>query len=343
MTTLVLVGCQDESVEQPTEPAIRPVKVFEVVESTQEKVSLYPASITAANTSDLSFQVAGKITEFDLNESDPVKEGQVIAKLDDSDYRNQFNALKAQYDNAVTEYQRSENLLAQDAIAKNVVEQRKSQMDVLKAQLDVAAKSLADTVLTAPYSGNVSKVAIEKFQNVQPLQTIVTIINEGSLEANVNIPASILSQSPGDDIVSAEVSFESIPGLSIPATFKEIELTADASTQTYPVKFQFEAPTESLVLPGMSGNLKVVSKSKTESTNISIQIPINTIQSSAGQQFVWVVDKESMTVKKRNIEVLPAVGKLVPVTSGLEKGEFIAAAGGAYLAEGMKIKIWENQ
>ncbi len=340
---LFLTGCQDEEQINQNEPITRPVKFFEITETSSQKTSQFPATITAANTSELSFQVAGQITEFDLKESDEVSEGQIIAQLDDRDYRNQYNALKAQYDNAVTEFNRSENLLAQDAIAKNVVEQRKSQMDVLKSQLDVAKEALDDTTLKAPFSGTVSNVSVEKFQNIQHLQTIVTIINEKSLEANANIPASILSQSPNNDIVSATLAFEAIPDLSIPATFKEIALTADPTTQTYLVKFQFDAPTEALILPGMNGNLTVVAASNDPTKAGVTTVPISAIQSSSDSTFVWLINEDDMTVSKQIIRVKAAVGAMIPVTEGLEVGDVIAAAGGAYLAEGMKIKQWSDQ
>ncbi|MGJ8663124.1 MAG: efflux RND transporter periplasmic adaptor subunit [Marinicella sp.] len=336
-----LIGCQEEQ-DTPLEPTVRPIKFFGVTESSEQKTSQFPATVTAANTSELSFQVAGQIIEFDLNESDEVVEGQVVARLDDSDYRNQYNAVKAQYDNALAEYERSQNLLTQDAIAKNVVEQRKSQLDVFKAQLDTAREALDDTVLTAPYSGVVSSVAVEKFQNIQPLATVVTIINEKALEANVNIPASVLSRSPGSDIVSATITFDSVPGLELPASFKEIELAADATTQTYLVKFKFDAPTDALILPGMNGNLTVVSADKDNSSK-SILVPMSSIQSSGDQSYVWLIDQSSMTVSRKDIDIRTAVGAMIPVIDGLQVDDVIAASGSAYLAEGMKVKKWIEQ
>ncbi len=342
MTLSILVGCQEEQQELTLEPTVRPIKFFEIIESSEQKTSQFPATVTAANTSELSFQVAGQIIDFDLKESDEVFEGQVIARLDDSDYRNQYNAVKAQYDNAQVEYKRSQNLLAQDAVAKNVVEQRKAQLDVLKSQLDVAQEALDDTTLKAPYSGVISAVSAEKFQNIQPLNTVATIINEKSLEANVNIPASILSRSPNNDIVSAAINFDSIPGLVVPASFKEISLSADSTTQTYLVKFQFEAPTDALILPGMNGNLTVVSVNKNNAEKL-IQVPISAIQSNADESYVWLIDQTGMTVSRKDIIVKPAVGEMIPVLEGLQVGDVIAAAGSAYLAEGMKIKKWIKQ
>ncbi|WP_395375819.1 efflux RND transporter periplasmic adaptor subunit [Marinicella sp. W31] len=339
----LLSACGGKGEPQSTEIVIRPVKFHTVSRSTMNVVSSYPATITAANTTELSFQVGGKVIEFDLTESESVSAGQMIARLDDQDYRNQFNALKAQYDNALSEYNRSESLFAQQAIAKNVVEQRKSQKDVLKAQLDVAEKALNDTVLKAPYSGTVSTINIENFQNIQPLQSIITIISETALEANVNIPASDLSDAPNNDILEAIISFEVAPELMIPATFKEIDLTADQQTQTYKAKFQFEAPNDSLILPGMNGTLSITTVNKDQSEAQAIQIPVSAVQSDANQQFVWIIDQTTMTVHKRPIEVKAGVGSMITLKSGLEIGETVAAAGGAYLAENMKIKEWVNQ
>lgn len=340
---IFLGACEDDKNIQEPEPQVRPVKFYEVSFTNANRISKYPAKISAKNTSQLSFQVSGQIKSLSLTESQQVTKGQVIAKLDDSDYRNNYNAIKAQYDNASSEFARIEKLAEKGAVSKNDIENKRSQVKVYKAQTEVAKKALDDTVLKAPYSGTVSSVAVEKFKNIQALETIATIISEKALEASVNIPGSILSKSPDNKLIKAELTFDTIPDLVLPATFKEISLAADSTTQTYQVKFQFDAPTESLILPGMNGTMIIKSSNNHKNSINDVQIPISAVQNDAINTYVWVVDLNKMTVSKRNIEVSSKVGLMLTVISGLENKETIAAAGGAYLAEGMKVKQWNDQ
>ena len=303
-----------------------------------ESATRYPAVIGAGGLAELSFLVGGIILELPVSESDEVEEGDLIARLDPRDFESSLASARASFTNAEDEYQRAVRLAEQDAIAQSVLEQRETQRDVAKAQFDSAEKALADSVIRAPFSGVAASVPVREQQTVSAGTSVATLINLETLEATINLPASVVAQVPTRAPQGAVVLLEAAPGREIEAQFSEANLVADATSQTYAVTFRFESPENLLVLPGM--NATVVVTAGSGPAGASVSVPLAAVQSDGGGQYVWLVDGDSMTVSRRDIDVAPGIGETVVVTSGLSVDDQIVGAGGAYLAEGVKVTPW---
>ncbi len=274
-----------------------------------------------------------------MSDSADVVAGDLIARLDARDFQSSLSSAQASFDNAEQEYQRAARLAAQDAIATNVLQQRKAQRDVTKAQLGTAQKALADSVLRAPFTGVIANVPVRQQQTVSAGATVATLIDVTQLDATINLPASFVAQVPAREDRGAIVFLDVAPDRQIAATFREADLVADATSQTYAVTFTFKGPEDLLVLPGMNATVVLTSRDGVD-TSSSVSVPLAAVQSDGGGQYVWLVDPESMTVSRRNIEVAPGIGETIEVTVGLEAGQQIVGAGGAYLAEGVAVTPW---
>ena len=163
--------------EEKKAEIVRPAKLHVVASASETFDNSFPAVIEAGKSSTLTFQVSGLLTRFPVREGQRIRRGTVIARLDDRRYRNSVNSARAQYASANSEYQSARRLLAEDAIARIAVDQRRAQRDVAQAQLDSARKDLSDTMLRAPFSGIVAEKLVEQFENVSPNQDIVTFLS----------------------------------------------------------------------------------------------------------------------------------------------------------------------
>ena len=335
----LLLSCDAKTPELASEPAVRPAKLITIETAARQKSSRYPAVIGAGQSSDLTFQVGGLLKELLVKEAQQIKKGAVIAKLDQRDFRNNVSSARAQYTNADEEYQRAVRLAKEDAIAKNILEQRQSQRDVAKAQLDSAEKALSDTVLKAPFSGVATKVPAKRLQNVQPGNSIVTLINGEVLEATINLPASVIANVSKRNKEGAFVVLDAAPSKQISATFKEATLEADAVSQTYEVSFTFQPPEDLVILPGMNATV-ILTSSSIQSNKTEVAVPLAALMSEGEQQYVWVVDTKSMVVSKRGVTVEEGIGETMRVTAGLAPGDTIVGAGAAYLSEGIQVRPW---
>jgi len=341
-----LVACDSNSPsdEQPVKVLAKPAKLLTVGQPQSEAYLNYPAIIQSTQSLALAFQVGGVLKEVSVIEAEKVKKGQVLAKLDQRDYITQLKSIEAQFKNAKAEYQRAERLIEEQAISRSVLEQRKSQFDVTRAQLDSAQKALDDTTLRSPFAGNVATVLIEMSQNVQPGETVITVLGEGGLEAKVNIPSYIVARANDSDENKdgAYLVLNAEQDIRIPARFKSAALEADVASQTFEVIFAFESPDNLNVLPGMNATVWFKNPDRSQAAGQAISIPLTAIISEQNDKFVWVVDPETMAVTKRKVVIQSGIGSHLNVLSGLQAGDTIVAAGVSYLSEGLKVRAWSK-
>jgi len=346
MAVAVTGACSSDEPETTREASVRPVKLLTLEAADSGQSRRFPAVVKAAQSSELAFQVPGLLQELPVNEAQRVEKGALLAKLDPRDLRSSLASARADYDNAEAEYQRALRLAEGNAIATNVVEQRKTRRDAAKAVLDSAEKALGDSVITAPFDGVVAKVHAKKLQNVQPQQAIVTVIGGDGLEATIDLPASVIARVRTTGEAEAFVAFDVAPSARIPAVFKEAALEADQTTQTYEVSFSFERPEDLVILPGMNATV-ILETSQPDSgeggevqAGVGVAVPLSAIGSEGDRNYVWVIDSDSMTASKTWVTIQAGVGENVVVTEGLAPGDTIAGAGGSYLAEGAKVRPW---
>jgi len=195
VTVFLLTACDSETPTSDSKiaPLIRPAKLLEVGQIESNVFLNYPAVIRSSQLSELSFEVSGTLKELLAVEAQVIQQGDVLAKLDQRDFQTKLKSAKAQFDNANAEYQRAVRLMKEDAISRSDLEKRKSQRDVNKAQLESAEKAAQDSVLVAPYAGNIAKISIQEQQAIQAGEPAISILGHGGLEASINMPASILA------------------------------------------------------------------------------------------------------------------------------------------------------
>ena len=338
-----LAGCSETEQASAPEP-VRPAKILEVTTASDFRQINLPAVIEASNTSVLTFQVGGQIEELLVTEGEDVSKGSVIARLDQRDYRNSLQQAQAQFSTADTEFQRAARLLEQDAIAKSVYDQRLAALDVARATLDSAQKAFDETVLRSPFDGVIASVSAEQFDNIGPQKEIVVLQTTGAAEAVVQLPSVLVANADRITPSATFITLDSADGESVPAEFLSLSTLADPSTQTFTAHFKFTPPEGFNILPGMTGALHATVNigDANGETKPQIMIPLSSVLSEEGGQYVWVVDTETMKVAKRSITLQEGIGENLVVLAGLVEGESIVGAGASYLFEGMQIRPYEG-
>lgn len=338
---LVTASCGGDVSEQTREPAVRPVKLITLSPASDVQTSRYPAVISAGQSADLSFQVGGFVEEIAVVTAQQVNEGDLIARLDQSDFQSQLASARSQFENAEEEYQRAVRLAEQDAIARSVLEQRQTQRDVAKTQLDTAERALEDTVIRAPFAGAVVQKPANAGDNLPAGQLVASLMGYGGLKAAVDLPARVIAESQEVENRGAFVILDAAPDARIPATFLEANLLADTASQTYEVTFTFEPPESLVVLPGMNATVELSGARRSDSATANrISVPLSAVLSDGAAKYVWVVDENTMTVSRREVTVADGIGEMAVVTEGLAIGDIIATAGASFLADGMQVRPW---
>jgi len=344
LSLILLSGCGDSSTPENVETVkdiVRPAKLLKIGQIKHNNLLNYPAVIEVSQQSQLAFQVSGKVEKLLVRDSDDVTQGDVLAQLDKRDYQSKLNVAKAQFDNAKAEYERAKQLINTNVISRSELAKKKTEYEVTNSQMVSAQKALDDTTLRAPFTGNIANVLIEPQETVQAGTSVITILSLEKLEAKINIPSSIILRAPKNPSQEprAFIVLDAEPSLKIDATFKELNLEADLNSQTYQVVFGFDAINSLNILPGMSATLWLEPPTS-EKPSISIDIPLTAIGTLGDATFVWVVDKKTMQVSKRNVVLKPGIGESLEVISGLQVGETIVAAGISALTNGNTVRPW---
>jgi len=341
---LACIGCAKEAPPAP-EPTVRAVRLFEVGSENLLSQREYPGHITAATEAQVSFEVGGRILELPVDQGQRVREGDLLARLDPSDYQAQLDASTAQRNAALADYERFEELLAKDAVSQRDFETRKRNWEVAEANLRIEEKNLADTTLRAPFAGRVARTYVERFQNVQAQEPVLLLQDDQHLEIDVSLPEAALLQIGRsvdlrtlNDLLNPVVAISSLPPTTtFPARLQELATAADPTTRTFEATFAFDAPSEVLILPGMTALVRMNATIDELGAGIAVPASSSVIDAN-GASSVWRVDRDTMQVHRVDVELGELSGDSVVVERGLEPGDLIAASGANQLREGMQVR-----
>lgn len=332
-----LTGCgEGEAVVEPAEVA-RPVPMMLVGGSDQTSSVRFPGRVRAAQRADLAFNVPGQVIELPVEEGQLIEKGELVARLDDANYKIQMRSALAKYNKARTDYSRVEQLWQRSqAIAKAEVDKQRTAMDVAQADYALTKKDFDDTRLVAPFTGVITKRYVENFSNVQDKEAIVSLQDLKNLEIVINVPERVVRNSPKQ--VAGYAVFADQPELLLPVTLKSFSAESDSQTQTYEVVLALDPGYEIQVLPGMS--VDIVPQQALAGLNTGeVKVPLKAIFSNAeGVTGVWVFDQKTARVSLQPVELGRVQGTDVVVLKGLDGGEHIITAGVSQLREAMLVR-----
>ncbi len=350
LAVVFVAGCGGSEPEDVS-PIVRPIKMMEVTSRSTGRRLEYPGRIAPVLESELSFEVPGRINSFPATEGQWMEEGDVIARLDDHNYRAEVTSFQARLNAAQADHDRFEALFASGAVSQRDLETRRRNYEVAEANLAVAEKALADTELRAHFAGRVARKLANDFQNVVAKEPVVLLQDDRALEIKVDVPERALTTDTArlgvEDLtrsLSPSVSITSIPGSSFPAKITEIATAANPATRTFEVTFGFEPEGGVRILPGMTARITVNEPVDDESPERGFVIPSNaTAIDDNGRSFVWRVDRSSMQTEAVVVELGAVTGANVTITGNLSDGDLIAVSGVQQLREGMQVQRLSEQ
>ncbi len=346
LSLFLLVGCAEEPAPVAVDTT-RPVKTLLIETPEVGGIRNFPARIDANRRVELAFRVPGKVQELLVGEGDHVKEGQEVARLDSTDFQIVVNDRQATFDNASNNYKRGKELVQKGHISKMDYDRLEAEFKNARAALNTARQDLTYTSLKAPFPGTIARRHIQRFEEVQAKQSILSLQNVTVLEVKFDIPESIIRSIQTDETgqgaarnrVQLFASFKDLPGRKFPLSFKEIATKADAKTQTFEVTYTMEQLTKATVLPGMTATV-TVDLSEIEGEDSVFSVPVSAVVGDYKlNPRVWVVDMQSMAVKPQQVKVGRMLGNRIEVLDGLEPGSRIVTAGTPFLVDDMKVTL----
>lgn len=340
---LAATGCSEEVAEAPE--VIRPVKVVEVTAMSQGRKLEYSGSVKARYEVNLAFRVDGKIIERVVDIGQRVRPGDLLARVDASDYNLSVRSAEAALQSANSQVatlriakSRAEQLFAKNAASKSELEERtlsydqavSTQQSAISA-LEQAKNQVTYTQLRSDVTGIVTEVAGEPGQVVGSGTPVVKVAIDGEKEVQVAVPETDIAQFQTGMRVKAR--FWSNDALLLDGTVREVAGSADPQSRTFSVRVSL--PDDPRVLLGMTATINAV----TDGSADGYEIPLAALSKEGDAPTVWVVDRAAGTVHPRPVTLASFSGDGVLVTSGLQKGDTIVTAGTQFMKAGMKVRV----
>ena len=342
---VVLSAC---SHDKPTAEVLRPVRAVEVRYGNATDTNRYAGTIRARHEVDQAFRVGGKVMQRLVEVGQTVHAGEVLALLDDTDYRlavetaqQQLVVAKAKAEQAESDRKRLQALKTDGSVSVSDDEHAQSGAVTSQAsaeaetrQLELARNRLKYTVLRASQSGVMTAVRFEVGQVVAEGQAVVSIANVSEPEIVVDVPEDNLSSFK---TARFRASLASAPGETFDVALRELAPQAAQQTRTYRARLN---PVVTRALPLGATATLFVEHSLADAS--AAAIPASSITQSNGQPAVWAVRranaKAAGTVELKRVSVRAYRNDQVFI-SGPSPGELVVTAGVQKMAPGLHVAL----
>lgn len=352
-SVLLLVGCGEK--KEVFEEVIRPIAWLEVQQSSFNQVRRLSGSLYPVESTNLSFEVGGKVEGVKVKLGAKVKRGDELASLDLRNFNlsmqsSQANLQKAHasLSEADNEFRRYAELSEKGLVSKSGYDNAKaafesatSAVNLAKAQVAISSKDLSDSVLLAPYDGRITKRSIEPSMQISPGQTTFEIEGEDGLEVQVMIPETLIHElAMGAEV---DIHYSAFPQLK--SMGKITEISSRASTaNAFPVTILITSSLEGL-RAGMTAEVDFVFSGvgRTGYSGPTFHLPLSALGADEGQKsYVYVYDVDKEIINKRQVQTESIINNRVIVSSGLKNGEIVATAGISFLLDGQAVSLLDK-
>lgn len=324
---MLMTGCRNGK-EQATEEHLVLVETVET--NYASGTATYPGRTCAAEEANVAFKTAGTLLKVPVREGDYVRRGQVIALMDDRDYRVQLAATQAEYTQVKAEAERVMALYKDSVGTANNYDKARYGLQQITQKLQHCKDQVSDCVLRAPFDGYVRRVLHDAHETIGSGMPVLELISKGRTEVAIHIPASEKLRSSQFAAFSAR--FDVLPGEQFPLQLLSISHQANVN-QLYEVRLALEGH-HPQITPGMSSMVNITFSSNDSKPTL---IPVSAVSHTNNTSMVYVYTNGHVHSTPVTLGVLHNNGK-VEVTSGLKAGDQIVISGVKTLTDGEAVR-----
>lgn len=329
---------------QPQIPHTPLVKTERITLSAAAQSFTYSGEVRGRYETSLAFQTGGKIIQRNVDLGNAVHAGDVLFALDPKDLQEGVNnaaaavtAARSQLRLAAVNLERYQKLHESGAVSQAELDRARTGYETAAASLEQAlagystvGNQLDYSRLLATANGVVAEVNAEVGQVVAAGQKIVTLVQDGEMEVEINVPENRL-----DELQKAQdltISFWALDDVEVRGKVREIAPMADKTVRTYKVRISL---TETLpqVKLGMTAKVAIAPPQG----RALAYIPIAAVYQAGGTPAVWVVKNHTVTLNP--VRIGRFADNKVEILEGLEDGAVIVTAGVHKLQEGEAVRI----
>ena len=320
---------QQSSQVQETDRAVRVVTLEMVPEDLKEMLSL-PGVARPWKSLEVVAEVAGRVMEKNMDDGTVVARGDVLAVIDQRDYRNAYDSARASYDTAVLNQQRFEALSKQQFITQSQLDDISAQVKTTRAAMETAKLNLERCTIRTPMAGVVDRSHIEEGSFLGVSDPVARILQIDTLKIQVGIPESDVPMVK--KLKQFDMTVDALGGKSFTGQYHYLQKTTDSLARLYNLEIGLENPGHE-ILPDMFVRVAIV-KNRDEQ---GLGVPMYSLITRRGQTGVFVADQE--TARFVPVETGFQDGWKIQVTAGLSPGDHVVVVGHRIIEDGDPVQV----
>lgn len=314
----------------------KPVKLMDISVNDQTFSRIFFGKVVARQSVDLAFQVGGQINEFPVVEGQMVKEGNLIAQLEQEPFSLALERAVVQKDQAERTLERLTKLRG-NTVSQVTLDDANTQVNLSDIALRQAETNLNHATLYAPFDALIATRNVDNYVTTAAGKPVVRLHDMSEIRIEFDVPEILFQTASREENVSFMAHF---PGHDepLPADVREFNAEAATAGQTYRITLGLEPRDDLQVLPGSSVSIHVSADHK----NPGIMIPATAIvvaPDGALSVMRFVSDNgDNGTLEATPVEVKPASNGDFELVSGLKAGDVIVSAGASATHDGEAVR-----
>ena len=284
----------------------------------------FPGKLLPVEQSKLSFEIPGKIKNIYVDVGDNVKEGQVLATLDDREAIARLNQVKASYELSKQVFERFQDLRKQGHISIQELDKAISDLTIAKSEYEFYEVKLEQTSLISPYDGVIQDRFLDSGTVINQGIPILEIIDSNYVEAHISMPVQYLN----DMKIGNEYDFE-IDGKDLKAQLSRLAPMSPGGSDSRLAIFKFN----NFINPGSIAKLSL----KINKISRGTWVPLRSLsQSDQGLWALYTIDENNIVVRDL-VEIVYFEDQYAFVNGTINDGDLIVLGGAAKIIPGKRI------
>jgi membrane fusion protein (multidrug efflux system) len=298
----------------------------------QLQVGLEAIGTAVANEAvDITSKTSNIVTAIRFSDGQAVSAGQVLVELDRGTAEADVAAATAAFEESRSQWGRSRELLATQALSKSQYEQLEATMKANEARVAAAQARLNDTYIRAPFAGRVGLRRVSQGALISPGTLITTLDDTGTIKVDFSVPeGQVGALRPGQQVVARTTAY---PGRQFSGRVLSVDSRVDPASRSVIVRAS---------VPNRDGALKpgmYLTVALSQDERPALVIPEEAVVPEQARQFVYVV--QGTRVAKREVSLGRREPGFVEITAGLAAGDRVVVEGTLKLRDGATVREME--
>ncbi|ENO16553.1 efflux RND transporter periplasmic adaptor subunit [Marinobacter nanhaiticus D15-8W] len=351
---LFIAGCSSSTGADSEEEKPRVVDAATVLPANGSSEITLSGRVKAAEQTELSFEISGKIERLTVDVGDNVEAGETLAVLEDARYQLEYDRAvateqeaKAALDEARLAYNRQNSLREKGYTSQSQLDSAEASLESARSRYEsavasrrLAARDLRLTELKAPFSGSISQRHVEPAERVSPNQAVLDVISDrDGFEVETSVAENLVGHLNAKSLHT--ITIPALGGEPVPASIKHIG-TQPQSSNNYPIILALEEPvgglrsgmTAQVHLDIAAGDMQTL-----EEGDSAVRVPLTALVYDTREQAHVLRLDEDNRLERIELDVLAVSEQIAAVAGALSPGDRIVARGAEFVSEGQKVSV----